>query len=654
MCGIAGIYRRRGFRDSDPLRLTAMTDAIIHRGPDDFGYLLGDTRQGRIEIGQGGFAPGTYDVLLGHRRLSIIDLSVKGRQPLHNETRDVFIVFNGEIYNHIELKQTLAARGHQFVSATDTEVIVHAYEEWSEDCVGQFNGMWALAIWNQRKRELFCSRDRFGVKPFYYFLTDDVFIFASEIKAILPALDGCPSPDGGVIYDYLLRGELCYGPETFFERIKRLEPAHNLTISANSVKKQRYWNYRARSHEYDYSRPIDTFRELFQDAVSLRLRSDVPVGMALSGGLDSTSVLAAARKHRGDAIKSFSAIFPGYEYDESRYAQLAARHFGSELFCIDYQPNRLVHELERVIWYMDYPALFGQILSRWEIMRLASRHVKVILEGQGGDELLAGYVDRYFGHYALDEICHLKPGHLVHSLKDLWASARNRYRWDGPGPYYNLIKDFAAHFNWRIIRPTVARRAVNPEFKKAFHASSTYRSLDRPFEHDLNNALYHDHAQRTLPMLLKFGDAISMAFSVESRVPFLDYRLVEFVFALPYYHKFSGSTSKCLLREAFQDILPQEILAREDKVGFVTPRAQWLKNCMETEIKPLLLSDRTRARKIFNVEEMSRLLDKYMRGQTNISRSVFRWVSIELWYRLYIDGDGASKYLKKPPTLAQP
>jgi asparagine synthase (glutamine-hydrolysing) len=643
MCGIAGIYRRRGFRASDASRLTAMTDAIFHRGPDDFGYLLGDSRQGHIEIGQGGFAPGTYDVLLGHRRLSIIDLSVRGRQPLHNEARDVFIVFNGEIYNHIELKQTLAARGHQFVSATDTEVIVHAYEEWGEDCVGRFNGMWALAIWNQRTRELFCSRDRFGVKPFYYFLTDDVFIFASEIKAILPALDGCPSPDGGVIYDYLLRGELCHGPETFFEGIKRLEPAHNLTISGNSVKKQRYWNYRTQSHEYDYTRPVDTFKELFHDAVTLRLRSDVPVGMALSGGLDSTSVLAAARKNGRDAIKSFSAVFPGYEYDESHYAQLAARHLGSELLCIDYKPYHLVNELERVIWYMDYPALFGQILSRWEIMRLASRHVKVILEGQGGDELLAGYLDRYFGHYALDEICHLKRGQFVCNVKELAASTRRMYRCNGLAPYYNLVKDFAARFNFRLTRPTVTRRAVTRE--KAFHASPTNRTLDRPFEHHLNNALYHDHAQRILPMLLKFGDAISMAFSMEARVPFLDYRLVEFVFALPYYQKFSGSTSKWLLREALQCIVPQEILTRKDKVGFVTPDSQWLKKCIESEIKPLLLSDRTRARKVFDVEEMSRLLNKYMRGQIDISHYVFRWVSIELWYRLYIDGDGASKYL---------
>jgi asparagine synthase (glutamine-hydrolysing) len=405
MCGIAGIFRRQRFDARDPSRLRAMTDVITHRGPDDAGYLQLDSRDGAFQIGQSGFEPRPCDVCLGNRRLSIIDLSSNGRQPIANETGDIFAVFNGEILDYVELREQLTALGHVFRSQTDTEVVVHAYEQWGADCVKRFNGMWAFAIWDQRRRELFCSRDRFGIKPFYYHLDDDVFVFASEVKGILPALEARPRPDYAVVREFLMDGTSCRTSDTFFEGIKRLEPSHNLFVFARGVRTDRYWDYHTSSGAYDHRQPVETFRNLLDDAVRLRLRSDVPVGIALSGGLDSTSILACAARGRKDhGLKAFTAVFPGERFDEHKHALVASRELGAELFCVEYRPEHFTEDLQRVTWFLDYPAPEGQVLLRWRLMELASRHVKVVLEGQGADEMLAGYPWRYSKPWELDQL----------------------------------------------------------------------------------------------------------------------------------------------------------------------------------------------------------------------------------------------------------
>ena len=310
-----------------------MTDVLTHRGPDDAGYLLLDSRDGIYQIGRNGLEPRPCDGCLGNRRLSILDLSTNGHQPMANETGDIFAVFNWEIFNYIELRDQLGSLGHIFRSQSDTEVIVHAYEEWGAECAKRFNGMWALAIWDQRRRELFCSRDRFGIKPFYYRLDDEAFFFASEVKGILPALDARPRPDYHVMREFLMNGALCRTKHTFFEGIKRLEPSHHLFVSARGIRRVRYWDYRTCSGAYDHRRPVETFRTLLDDAVRLRLRSDVPVGVALSGGLDSTSSLACAARGRPDhGLKAFTAVFPGEPFDEHKHALAAAHEVGAELF----------------------------------------------------------------------------------------------------------------------------------------------------------------------------------------------------------------------------------------------------------------------------------------------------------------------------------
>jgi len=655
-----------------------MSEILTHRGPDDFGYLLLRTRDGKFQVGQGDFEPLSADVCLGHRRLSIIDLSPLGRQPMSNRNDDIFLVFNGEIFNYLELRDELRAKGHSFRSNTDTEVIIHAYEEWGEECVTRFNGMWALAIWDQRKREMFCSRDRFGIKPFYYYLDETVFVFASEIKGILPAFDNRPSADHGVVSDYLMDGKLCRTENTFFQGIRRLQPAHNLVVSANGTRTNQYWNYTTRSQAYDEAQPVETFRELLIDAIRLRLRSDVPVGIALSGGIDSSSILALASGLMGqNRPKAFTAVFPGESYNEYEYARVAAQAAGAELFPVDYQPRQFIKDLTQVIWSMDYPAVEGQVLSRWELMRLASRHVKVVLEGQGADEMLAGYITRYFPPYLFDEFLGnsrttkatggffsaiRRPPASVRlagvgrkqrhglSLGELAGACREVHRAYGRRAYAGLFRHLApASLTLRAFRNLSATsRVYSKEFTRLNpgHPEKPEKGL---FEDRLTNLMCFDFAKGILPMLLKFGDALSMASSVESRLPFLDHRLVEYVFSLPAYYKLRGSRSKGILREAVAGVTPEQIRRRTDKVGFETPLARWIGECMEDGVRPLLLSQRCRERGIFEVDRIERVLTQQARGEAHAEASIFRWVSVELWFRMFIDGEGAPEERHRRP-----
>jgi len=619
-----------------------MTDAIVHRGPDDFGYLLLDSHNGKFQTGQTGFQWQPCDVFLGNRRLSIIDLSPNGRQPIRNEASDTFAIFNGEIFNYLELRNLLEAKGHIFRSQTDSEVIIHAYEQWGTDCVKRFNGMWALAIWDQRKRELFCSRDRFGIKPFYYYLDASAFLFASEIKGILPALDARPSVDYGVLSDYLLHQSLCQTRDTFFEGIKRLEPAHNLVVSASDVRVSRYWNYRDRSQLYDEHRPVETFRDLLNDAVRLRLRSDVPVGVALSGGVDSTSILACAARLTGpEKLKAFTAMFPGERFDEHKYARLASQEVGAPLFCIEYYPGHFIEDLRKITWSLDYPALEGQILPRWHLMRLASRHVKVILEGQGADELLAGYTWKYFAPYLIDEVGRLRSGCNLLTLRKLFVACWEEYRRNGGRVYKALLRQLLRKcLRLRMRQAPPADGGVYTREFKEISASRKQRVHVREFDERLTNLLHYDHMTGILPMLLKFGDALSMASSIESRLPFLDHRLVEFVFQLPTHHKFDGSVSKGILREAMAGAMPEQIRSRKDKVGFETPMSRWISQCLDSGIRPILLSDRCKDREIFDMKKIESLLSQQARGLARLEHSIFRWLSVELWFRLFIDGEG--------------
>jgi asparagine synthase (glutamine-hydrolysing) len=590
-------------------------------------------------------------VLLGNRRLSILDPSSAGRQPMTNEARDIFLTFNGEVYNYVELRTELRGRGHRFVSESDTEVVVHAYEEWGPACVRRFNGMWAFALWDQPRRRLFCSRDRFGAKPFYYRLDDGLFVFGSEIKAILAALEGRPSPHWPTIVAFLTAGLVCHTVDTFFDGIARLPAAHNLLISRDRVELIRYWDYTDQSHVYDYRRPGATFAELFDDAIRLRLRSDVPVGIALSGGIDSASVTAVARQHHRASLKAFTAEFPGKPYDERCFAELVATRFDAELHPVAYRPTSILEDLRHVIWHMDYPTPHSQILPRWHLMRLAAQHVKVVLEGQGSDEMLAGYPFRYFPHHVAHELTMLTPRDFVRRGGRLIAAgARMSYRLGSDA--IPLALGLVAPALSRLLGPVRLREdVISPELRALLPRASRQADLNGPFSDALTRALHADHSRDMLPQLLKFGDAISMAHSIEARMPFLDYRLVEFVFRLPARDKLDGVTTKVILKRALGGTLPPEIVARREKVGFQTPIEEWLATAIDREIRPLLLSPEARRRGVFDHRALVRALDRFPWGGRSVALLVFRWLALEVWFRLFIDAPAPDGRRLLPPLV---
>ena len=557
-----------------------------------------------------------------------------------NARRDAFLVFNGEIYNHPELRRELAGRGHRFRSSSDTEVVLAAYDEWGPDCVQRFNGMWALAVWDQRRRRLFCSRDRFGIKPFYYFLDDDQLVFGSEVKAVLQGMPGSPSPHYPTIRAYLSPGLLCHRAETFFAGVKRLPPAHNLVVSAERAELTRYWDYDAPMERHDTRHADERFAALLDDAVRLRLRGDVAVGVALSGGIDSTAVTALARRHLdGAPLEVFTAAFPGAAFDELRWAKLAAARTGAELHVAEYRPTNLLADLARVIWHLDYPAIASQVLPRWQLMGLAAEHVKVVLEGQGSDEMLGGYLKRYFVPWALDTVGDLASRRLPRAARDLASATLATYRRYGAAP----LRDTVERALPVLLRARRARSfsaaVLADDFRASTDGSPPPHAVAAPRYPDrLTRTLHDDHARAILPHLLKFGDAISMGHSLEARLPFLDHRLVELVFQLPPDHKFDGKTSKILLKRSLKDVLPPEIVARRDKIGFATPIADWLRARLDAEVRPLLLSARARGRGIFDAARLERALARLGRGGEGSGELAFRWVSVELWFKLFIDG----------------
>ena len=629
MCGITGIFRRSSWGVEDFQRLPSMTSLLEHRGPDDFGYLYLDSRDGRYQSGRENFEHRPCNVSLGNRRLAIIDLSPAGAQPIFNETGDVIAVFNGEIFNYLELREVLVARGHTFTSHTDSEVIVHAYEEWGEACVEKFNGMWAIAIWDQRKQQLFCSRDRFGIKPFYYYLDNNVFLFGSETKAILPALESRPTPNRRVIYDYLVNRSITHTEDTFFNEIKRLDPACNLVVTKSEERITRYWNYNSLSEQYSMQQPVDTFRDLFNDSIRLRLRSDVPVGIALSGGLDSTGLLACmADMGYSGKVKAFTAIFPGEVYNEQKYAEIAAKELGAELHCVEYDPGNFVEDVRKVTWYHDYPVILGQVVLRWLLMKQASKHVKVILEGQGADEMLAGYSGAYFMPFFKDELSRF---HWVNAAR-MAVSRRGHIKWKVRGKLRSMLPGLG--------RPS--SEVGHPELTDDFlnqPMGDLVSDTEELFPDRLTQTMYRHHSKEVLPALLKFGDAFSMASSLESRLPFLDHRLVEFIFQLPYQYKYDGRQTKVILRDALKDVMPKAIFARNDKVGFSTPVPSWIERSLENEIRPILLSDRCLERGILDGPCIERLLTREaLQRNPNLAYRIFLWLSLELWFQQFIDG----------------
>jgi asparagine synthase (glutamine-hydrolysing) len=648
MCAIAGLFQVTG-GDVDPSVLERMVAAQAHRGPDGEGYVLLDARgrerpvavRGRLSEQPGTRSRG-YSIGLGHRRLAIVDLSALGHQPMATSDGHCWVTYNGEIYNHIELREELKAKGHALRSASDTEVLLAAYREWGETCVTRFNGMFAFAIWDGDRRRLFCARDRLGVKPFYYSWNGAHFAFASEIKGLLPSLQQV-LPNRRAVFDYLDGAYLDYSDGTFFEGIHQLPPAHTLTVDT-AVRVQRYWDLPSGGHGVlSMLEASERFRDLFHDAIRLRLRSDVPIGTCLSGGLDSSSIVCVAnelmfvehavpRELIGAKQKVFSSCFEDPAYDERRFIRPVLTRTGAEPYYTFPDPKELAESVSELIWQQDEPFGSTSIFAQWNVMRLAAqRGVKVLLDGQGADELLAGY-HGFFGTYFADLLAQRRWLRLLTEL----AAYRRRH---GPLPSYvvaNLARAFLPSAFVRLVRSRITGSVdwIAPDFRRQW---GPIPPSPPAFETHFENMQHGLVARNGLRALLHYEDRNSMAFGIETRLPFLDYRLVEFLYGLDTDLKIRNGWTKAILRTAMEGILPEQVQWRTDKMGFVTPEDIWFRTSLREWAREILTDSRTRNRGYLNVDAALQEFEAHAAGQKNISFTVWRWINLELWCRVFLD-----------------
>jgi asparagine synthase (glutamine-hydrolysing) len=615
MCGICG------FNWTDASLLRRMMDVQAHRGPDA-ADAFSDER-----------------ISLGHRRLSIIDLSDAGRQPMANEDGSLRVVFNGEIYNYIELAQELRALGHAFRTRTDTEVILHAYEQWGEACLARFNGMFAFALYDAPQRRLFLARDRYGIKPLHYWHAGGRFAFASEIKALLEHPDVPRRPDDLAVYEYLAFNCYNHTERTFFEAVRSLLPGECATFDLETGRlARRLWyevpvgRERPPGNERE---AVERFRDLFFDAIRLRLtRSDVEVGSCLSGGLDSSSIVCSMH-HLGEARardhQTFSVLFPGTDIDESPYVSEVAGLAGLRSHTTTSSAERLLEDLGRLVWHQDEPFGGPSIFAQWEVMRLAhAQRIKVLLDGQGADELLAGYL--FFQGYLMLE--YLLGGRLCAAAAEAAGFVRLHGRRTDP---FLAAALFCAP---RGLKAALARRYMRVPMAADFRRRMAGAS-DVPAHMysrvGLNQALAY-RVRFSLPQLLREEDRNSMAFSIESRLPFLDYRLVEYLFSLGPQWKVRRGLTKYVLREAMRGVLPEAVRMRMGKLGFPTPIVEWLRDePLRGAVEGILASDSFRSRGYLDAGRVRELYADHACGRKNVWQTVWKAINLELWLRRFVD-----------------
>jgi asparagine synthase (glutamine-hydrolysing) len=629
MCGIAGIYNFNG-SPVEQVKLEAMARTIRHRGPDDAGFWRGGP------LG------------LAHRRLSIIDLTEAAHQPMTTREKDLVIVFNGEIYNFLELKRELDLLGHSFRSSSDTEVVLAAYRQWGTECVTRFNGMWAFALWDEKNRTLFCSRDRFGVKPFYYLEEAGRFIFGSEIKAILAVAPEAAAPNYPYLRRFLTTGIFDDGDETCFERIRSLPPAHSLILGEGQRRTWRYWDINPGElpGRYDYAHPETALRDLLSDSVRLRLRSDVPVGTCLSGGLDSSSIVCLASSMLDRPVRTFSSLYEDPDCDERFFIEKVRDHCATESFFSHPQAGDLFQVLPRMVWHQDEPSAGPGLYSQWHVMQLARGRVKVLLDGQGGDEVLGGYFYFYPNYFATLVQMARRGERLSYILRILREYPRVR---ELTGQRFtNQVIDHIRElvlprfFNNLFRMPKInlggrtAPGVLHPDFIEWTRNRMKEPPFERKFDLDLDDALYQALTRHSIPALLHYEDRNSMAFSIEARTPFLDYRLVEFCLGLPFDEKINGIETKYLLRKSMKDLLPPEISGRRDKKGYPTPFARWLREDRMAFAREILDSPECRSRNILNPEGVEDRLRRHLAGE-DFNWEIWRFITLELWMRIFMD-----------------
>lgn len=622
-----------------------------HRGPDGQGIFL-DKHVG-----------------LAHVRLAIIDLTEAGHQPLTLE--DYTLTYNGEVYNFGELREQLEKLGHTFRSDCDTEVVLRAYLEWGPDCVKRFNGMFAFAIWDSKNGTLFCARDRLGIKPFFYVQEGAHFEFASEIKALLHDPKR-RQPRLRTLVRFFGEGLTDDEWETFFQRIKILPPAHTMTVSSRGLELNRYWQVNPEA-DWTSFKPLqkvklpvvddrlapesyfpstarlneasEAFRELFADAVRLRLRSDVPVGTCLSGGLDSSSVVTCATALIDRPVETFSSIYPDRGYDERRFIEDVVESCGTNAHPIESNGLDLPDIFDKIVWAQDEPTAGPGLYSQWKVMEEAKKSVTVLLDGQGGDELLAGY-HHYFREY-LSELAKelliekkdlaevLEIGKVINEVTgiDHTALAERAIR---RAKRPKILKYFQRERPGRVKTPALLATTLASRLSKK---DATRMDIDRLFSNSLSQKLLNDLTRFSIPPLLRYEDRNSMAFSLEARVPFLDHRLVEFCFALPNRFKIDPPHTKLVLRKAMNGRLPKSVTQRQDKLGYPTPVANWLRNELKEWVHDLFTSHSFRNCELFNPSECDSILKQHMDGQDK-SWDLWRILHGYRWNELFLKGAG--------------
>jgi len=619
MCGLVGVVGLNG-APVDPQVVESMARVLRHRGPDD----------------QGSFVE--RSIGLGFRRLSILDLSPAGHQPMASPDGNLVMVFNGEIYNYVELRAELESLGHHFQSSGDSEVLLHAYMEWGRDCLERLNGMWAFLIYDRRRQVLFGSRDRFGKKPLYYHRTKDHVYFGSEIKALRAS--GCYSggPNWTAASAFLMR-EGFDSSQTFFAGILPVPEGTAFELDADGAWKQwRYWCLPDADSAVEPD-PAGAFRDTFDDAVRLRLRSDVPVGILLSGGLDSTSVafaIARLREAAGGTGPLLAFTYQAKEFDESAYIDETVRRTGLELVPFHPDPKRLLETFEQVLWHQDEPVHSINTVITFELSRLASRRgVKVLLNGGGPDEYLAGYPNFLHDHWhAL-----VMEGRLIDAWREV-STYHGAHGGSAPSAFTGLL---AGGVKARVRGLPLAGTLIRQRQRSALRRHAWFTpELTSQLPADLwmgANGSLHAALKRAmelapLPLYLRIEDRNSMAHSIEARMPFLDYRLVSLAFRLPAHWKLRGPWTKFILRESMRGRIPEMARTRLDKMGFPVPTRSWFAGELYEPMQDLLGSREARERGIYNLDVVRRDLERHRAGQVDVSGPLWRLFQFETWSKL--------------------
>ena len=636
MCGICGFLAIESENPSET-HLEAMSRSLLHRGPDDQGVLIS---------GPLGF---------GFRRLSIVDPR-GGHQPMNNEDQNLWIVFNGEIYNHPRLRPLLEGRGHRYVTNSDTETILHLYEEYGDDCVHHLQGMFAFAIWDTVRKRLFCARDRLGIKPFYYAMAGGCFVFASEIKALLEMPGIPPRLNRRALPEFFALGYLS-AEDTLFEGILKLLPGHCLSIDLGGEEHEtritQYWDLNLSPEECTVSESgyIEQFRDLFRETVRTHLMSDVPLGVFLSGGLDSSSIAAVVAGLRKDPIQTFSVGYKEDTYSELPLARRVAGHVGAIHNEVIVGPDDFFSALPELIWHEDEPLVWPSSVALYYVARLAQQKVKVVLTGEGADEIFAGYLKYRATLWNLRAAPTYRKRfpkfaqNLAQKIPDLpfvpdWVRRKLRHSFVYYPDSFEKI-----HFDnfYSVFSQEQQRALFSNELREELHDISAYANSMRYAPSDqsdadlLNQLLYLDIKTYLVELLMK-QDQMSMAASIESRVPFLDHKLVEWAARVPACHKVRGFSGKHLLRRAMASQLPAAVV-RGNKKGFPTPIRPWLRNQLFDKLSSTLTDGRMTERGLIRPESVESLLNDHRRGFSDATERCWRLLNFELWNRIFIDGD---------------